>query len=58
MSLPTNKYWIIWKHALGTYSEEDIAGHEDAIVIIRSIILTINLLCAFLIMINIVIGWL
>ena len=58
MLLPTNKYWLIWKHALGTYSEEDIAGHEDAIVIIRSIILSINLLCAFLIMINIVIGWL
>ena len=48
------KFWTIWKHALGTYSEEDIADHENAIAIIRTIIVCTNLICAVFIIGNII----
>ena len=51
------RLWTIWKHALGTYSDEDIADHENAIAIIRTSILIINITCAFFIMANIIKGW-
>ena len=54
------KLWVIWKHALGSYSEQDgyDPTNDDIVGIIRTLMITINLLCAVLIMTNIVIGWL
>lgn len=51
--------WEIWKHALGSFDEEDgyDATNENSIALIRSIIVGTNLLCAYLIMINIVYTW-
>jgi hypothetical protein len=51
------RIWTIWKYALGSFNDEDTAPVEDQITIIRTIILGINLLCAILIMANIIKGW-
>ena len=53
------KIWTIWKHALGSYSEEDgfDPANDNAIAIIRTGILGINLICAVLIIANIVHNW-
>ena len=51
------RIWNIWKYALGSFNDEDTAPVENQITIIRTIILVINLMCAILIMTNIIIGW-
>lgn len=51
------RFWQIWKYALGSFNDEDTAPVENQITIIRSVILIINLLCACLIMANIIKGW-
>ena len=54
------KIWMIWKHALGSFDEEDgyDATNENRISIIRTFIVLSNLLCVWIIMINIIMGWL
>ena len=49
------RLWTIWKHALGSYSEEDgfDPRNDNIIAAIRTFILVSNLLCAYLIIINI-----
>ena len=49
------KFWIAWKHALGSFDEEDgyDKTNEHTISIIRSFIVLSNLLCAYVIMYNI-----
>ena len=53
------RLWTIWKHALGSYSEEDgyDPKNDNVITIIRTFIVVSNLLCAYVIMINIVSKW-
>ena len=55
-----HKVWTIWKHALGSFDEEDgyDAQNEDMVYLIRTFIVLSNLTCVYLIMINIIIGWL
>ncbi len=54
-----NKIWTIWKHALGSYSEQDgfDPTNDNAIAIIRTVIVCVNILVGFLISANIIIGW-
>lgn len=52
------RFWQIWKYALGSFNDEDTAPVENQITIIRTIILGVNLMCAILIMANIIKGWL
>tara|TARA_R110002074_G_scaffold123683_1_gene259434 strand:- start:47856 stop:48026 length:171 start_codon:yes stop_codon:yes gene_type:complete len=51
--------WEVWKHALGSFDEEDgyDALNEDRIALIRTFIVGSNLLCAYVIIINIIVGW-
>jgi len=53
------KLWIIWKHALGSYSEQDgyDPTNDNTVGVIRTIMILINVLCAIMIMINIVHNW-
>jgi len=53
------KLWTIWKHALGSFDEEDgyDATNENRISVIRTFIVVTNIVCAYLIMINIFVGW-
>ncbi len=53
------KLWMIWKHALGSFDEEDgyDAQNENRISVIRTFIVLSNLICVWLLMINILIQW-
>jgi hypothetical protein len=51
------RFWQIWKYALGSFNDEDTKPVEDQITIIRTVVLLVNLMCAMLIMANIVKGW-
>ena len=54
------RWWRVWKHSLGAFDEEDgyNASDENAIAVIRSLIVGINLMCGVLIMVNIIRDWL
>jgi hypothetical protein len=54
------RWWRVWKHALGAFDEEDgyKASDENAIGVIRSLIVGVNLMCGVLIIVNIIRGWL
>lgn len=51
--------WTIWKHALGSFDEEDgyDAKNEDWVAVIRTILVLSNLACVYVIMWNIVRTW-
>ncbi len=53
------RIWIVWKHALGSFNVNDGYNkrNENAIGIIRSLIVLTNLMCALFIMANIVHNW-
>jgi hypothetical protein len=55
----TKRVWIVWKHALGSFNTNDGYNkrNENAIGIIRSLIVLTNLMCALFIMANIVHNW-
>lgn len=52
-----NRFWTIWKYALGSFNDEDTKPVENQITIIRTLIVGINVICAFFIMANIVNNW-
>ena len=54
-----HQFWKIWKHALGSFDEEDgyDAANENYISYIRTFIVLSNLICAYVIMINIIRHW-
>lgn len=53
------RIWTVWKHALGSFNVNDGYNkrNENAIGIIRSLVVLTNLICAFFIMANIVHNW-
>ena len=51
------RLWTIWKYTIGSFSDEKTAEYDNIVAIIRTIILGINLMCAFLIMANIIHNW-
>ena len=51
------RFWQIWKYALGAFNDEDTKPVEDQITVIRTVVLLVNLMCAMMIMANIVKGW-
>jgi len=52
-----NRVWSIWKHALGSFSDEQTRGQDDIICVVRSVIVLTNLVCACMIMANVVRHW-
>lgn len=51
--------WVIWKHALGSYSEQDgyDPTNDDIVGMIRTGILLVNIVCAFFIVANVIHNW-
>jgi hypothetical protein len=51
--------WTIWKHALGSFDEEDgySAENENYVAMIRTILVLSNLACVYVIMWNIIRQW-
>ena len=53
------KLWVIWKHALGSYSEQDGYDpiNDNTVGVIRTAMVLVNILCAIMIIANIVHHW-
>ena len=51
------KLWTIWKYAIGSFSDDKTADNDNYVAIIRTIVILINVLCAILIMANIIKNW-
>ena len=49
--------WEIWKHALGSFSDEQTKGKDDIICLVRSTILLINIVAGIMIIANIIHNW-
>ena len=39
--------WELWKMALGSFSDEKTKDHDNKIALIRTVIVLINVMCAF-----------
>ena len=59
MRYDRRNWWNIWKHALGSFTQQDgyLPKNDNVIAIIRSIIVISNLLCVWLLIINIFRNW-
>jgi hypothetical protein len=51
------KVWEVWKYTIGSFSDERTEEYDDAITIIRSLIVAVNFVTCFFIMSNIVHNW-
>mgnify|MGYP001298984822 CR=1 FL=1 len=59
MGMSMKEIWTIWKHALGSFDEEDgyDPKNENYVALIRTLIVLSNLACAYVIIWNIVRTW-
>lgn len=53
------RFWKMWKHAIGTFDEEDgyDSNNENPIAVIRTFILLLNVTCGVFIIANILRHW-
>ena len=51
------KVWTVWKYTIGSFSDEKTAEYDNIVAILRTMIVAINVVCAFFIMTNIVHNW-
>tara|TARA_B100000902_G_C27260825_1_gene890611 strand:- start:838 stop:999 length:162 start_codon:yes stop_codon:yes gene_type:complete len=52
-----SKLWTIWKYAIGSFSDDQTEEYDDVVAIARSFIVGINVICAVMIMANIIHNW-
>ena len=52
-----SKFWTIWKYAIGSFSDDKTADYDNYVAVIRTIVVLVNVICAFFIMANIIKGW-
>ena len=52
-----NKFWTIWKYAIGSVSDDKTDDYDNHVAIIRTCVVTVNVVCAFFIMANIIHNW-
>ncbi len=52
-----SKIWLIWKYSIGSFSDEKTANYDNAVCIVRTFVVLVNVVCAFFIMANIVKNW-
>ena len=53
----TKAIWTVWKHALGSFSDEQTAGRDDIICVVRTFLVSVNLLTCLVIVVNVVHNW-
>jgi hypothetical protein len=51
------KLWTIWKYAIGSFSDDKTADYDNYVAVIRTLVVVINVVCACMIMANIVHNW-
>ena len=51
------RLWTICKFAIGSFSDEQTQEYDNVVAVARTFIVGINVLCAILIMANIIKNW-
>ena len=51
------RLWTIWKFAIGSFSDEQTEEYDNVVAVARTFIVGINVLCAMMIMANIIKNW-
>ena len=51
------KVWTIWKYTIGSFSDEKTAEHDNAVAVLRTLIVLVNFMTCFFIMANVVHNW-
>ena len=51
------KLWTIWKYTVGSFSDEKTEEYDNIVAVVRTMVLLINLMCAIMIMANIINNW-
>ena len=51
------KIWTIWKYAIDSFSDDKTADYDNHVAVIRTLVVLVNVVCAFFIMTNIVHNW-
>ena len=41
------KVWTVWKYTIGSFSDEKTAEYDNIVAILRTMIVAINVVCAF-----------
>ena len=49
------KAWTIWKYTIGSFSDDKTVEHDNAIAILRTIIVIVNFITCFFIIANIIV---
>jgi len=57
MEKSMKKVWTVWKYAIGSFSDEQTEEYDNAVAVARSFIVGLNVLCAIMIIANIIKGW-
>ena len=52
-----SKIWLIWKYSIGSFSDEKTENYDNAVCIIRTIIVLVNFVTCFFIMANAIRHW-
>ena len=51
------RYWTIWKYTIGSFSDDKTEKYDNAVAVLRTVVLLVNLACAILIIANIIHNW-
>ena len=52
-----DKVWTIWKYTIGNFSDEITVEHDNAVAVLRTLIVLVNFMTCFFIMANVVHNW-
>ena len=51
------KYWRVWQYALGGYSDDKTEPYDNAITVIRTVIVGTNFITCFFILAGVIRHW-
>lgn len=52
-----SKAWLVWKYAIGSFSDDKTENYDDIVAIIRTLVVLVNFVTCFFIMSNVVHNW-
>ena len=55
--MKVSELWKVWKYTIGSFSDEKTEKYDNAITVLRSLIVAVNFITCFFIMSNIVHNW-
>lgn len=51
------KVWLVWKFAVGSFSDEKTKDYDDIVAVVRTMIVLVNFVTCFFIMANAIRHW-